>query len=361
MRYNRRVRLEDIAAEVGLTKVSVSKALRDHPDIAHDTKVRVREVAERLGYTPNLVARSLSSRRSNMIGVIVPKVAHSFFSAAIESIYARAAQSSYEIIMCVSHEDAKLERKHVETLLGMRVDGILVSITEGTTDPRPFAAIMEAGVPLVMFDRALEGLDVSTVTVDDRKGAADGVSHLIELGHREIGHLAGYSGVTIGRERRRGYVDALRAAGIDPETQQVVEGGFSERDGYVGFRKLAEDGRIPGAIFAVTFPVGLGAYDAASDLGVPLDSFKLLTFGGSAMNRFLSHPMIHIDQPARELGSRAASVLIDQVESRKPAAPQHYIIPTNIQSPVRTAPTVHIGQVGDGEAAERMSARGLPL
>jgi LacI family transcriptional regulator len=337
MKYNRRVRLEDIAIEVGLTKVSVSKALRDHPDIAYDTKVRVREVAERLGYTPNLVARSLSSRRSNMIGVIVPKVAHSFFSLAIEAIYARASQSNYEIIMCVSHEDPRIERKHIDTLLGMRVDGILASVSEGTTDPRPFNAIMETGVPLVLFDRAIEGLEVSRVTVDDRKGAAEGVSHLIQAGHRSIAHLAGYSAVTIGRERRLGYEDALREAGISVASQKVIEGGFSEADGYLGFKKLLNSGPLPEAIFAVTFPVGLGAYDAALDAGISLDAFTLLTFGGSSMNRFLGHPMTYIDQPAREMGTRAASILIDQIEARKTGRPQHLVLPTRLQLPGRTA------------------------
>lgn len=328
--------MEDIALEVGLTKVSVSKALRNHPDIAAATKIRVREAAQRMGYTPNLVARSLSSRRSNMIGVIVPKVAHSFFSLIIETIYATAAESNFEIIMCVSHEDASLERKHVETLLGMRVDGILVSVTESTTDPMPFRAIQDAGVPLVMFDRALEGLDVSTVTVDDRRGAMDGVSYLIEQGHREIAHLAGYSPVKIGRERRLGYEDALRRAGIDPSEQCVVEGGFGEHDGYMGFKRMVESVGVPRAIFSVTYPVGVGAYDAAMDLGVPLESFSLLTFGGSAMNRFLSRPMICIEQPARDMGRRAIGLLIEQIETETSVRSQHLILPTLLQHTSRT-------------------------
>lgn len=332
MKQNKRVRLEDIAVEVGLTKVSVSKALRDHPDIAPDTKARVREVASRLGYTPNLVARSLSSRRSNMIGVIVPKVAHSFFSHVIEGIYARASESNYEIIMCVSHESAELERKHVDTLLGMRVDGMLVSVSADTSDPSPFKAIVESGVPLVMFDRALEGVDVSTVTVDDRRGAADGVRHLIDLGCTDIAHLAGLSSMTIGRERRLGYEDALKAGNLPVREDRVVEGGFGEQDGYLGFKELYEGGRLPDAIFAVTFPVGLGAYHAALDLGVALDAFKLMTFGGSEMNRFLSHPMICIDQSARDVGNRATSLLLDQIDADARLRSQHVILPTRIDA-----------------------------
>jgi LacI family transcriptional regulator len=331
MKQNRRVRLEDIAREVGLTKVSVSKALRDHPDIADITKQRVREVATRLGYTPNLVARSLSSRRSNMIGVIVPKVAHSFFSQVIEAIHARASESNYEIIMCVSHENADLERKHMETLLGMRVDGMLVSTSAATSDLKPFKTVLDAGVPLVLFDRAPSGLDVSTVTVDDRRGAREGVEHLIDVGHRDIAHLAGYSSVTIGRERRLGFEEAMKAAGLPVADGSIIEGGFGERDGYLGFNALYGTGRVPEAIFAVTFPVGLGAYHAALDLGVPLESFALMTFGGSEMNRFLSHPMYCVDQSAREVGSRAASLLIEHIESDGTRPPQHLILPTRIE------------------------------
>src|SRR5690554_3069401 len=132
------ITLQDIAEELGLTKVSISKALRDHPDISMETRIRVKETAKRLGYRPNLVARSLTSAKSKTIGLIIPKIAHYFFSRVVESIYKTAFENGYEVIIGVSLEDEELEKKHIETMLQMRVDGLLVSVTEKTTNAEPF-------------------------------------------------------------------------------------------------------------------------------------------------------------------------------------------------------------------------------
>ena len=146
---NRRVRLIDIAERLNLTKVSVSKALRDHPDISSKTRELVKQTADQMGYTPNLVARSLSSQRSNTLGVVVPKIAHTFFATAIEAIQGAANRNGYGILLAVSHESADLESQHIERLLEMRVDGLLVSVSKERPRLETYRHVCDMKTPLV--------------------------------------------------------------------------------------------------------------------------------------------------------------------------------------------------------------------
>lgn len=160
------VRLVDIAEKLNLTKVSVSKALRDHPDISAETREKVKRVAREMGYRPNLAARSLTSQKSQTIGVIIPKMANYFFAPVIEGIYNSAGKSDYEVVLGISLEDEKLEKKHIESMLNMRVDGLLVSVTEQTNDPKRFDIVREMGIDLVFLteDFQIRGSHTSKLT-----------------------------------------------------------------------------------------------------------------------------------------------------------------------------------------------------
>ncbi len=195
------ITLKDIAEDLNISKVSVSKALRDHPDIGAETKRLVRETAERLGYVPNYIARNLSSRQSKTIGLVVPKIAHHFFASAIETIYHTAFDNKYEIIMTVSQEKVENELIHLQTLLSMRVDGLLISVTEQTKDKSIFETVKKRGIPLVFFDRVIEGLGFSTITADDEQGTYDAITEVINSGYTKFAHLAGYSYTNIGKNR----------------------------------------------------------------------------------------------------------------------------------------------------------------
>lgn len=325
-----RVTLSDIAERLGLTKVSISKALRDHPDISAETKERVRETAQEMGYTPNRVARSLSTNQSGTIGVVVPKIAHNFFADALGGINEIAAAQDYEIILCVSQESKALERRHLRTLLSMQVDGLLVSVSEETEDPSRFEEVSDEGVPLVFFDRAVDGVSASRVLVDDRSGAYQAVDHAIRNGHQRIAHLAGYSHVDIGRRRRSGYEAALADHGISGNDECVVEGGFGEEDGYRGTKHLLEGGTVPDAIFAVTFPVALGSADAIREAdGVQESEIQMYSFGQPAQNRFFAYPHVSVYQPARTMGERAISLLLNAIE-QPDGEPSKVVLPTKV-------------------------------
>lgn len=316
------VRLIDIAERLNLTKVSVSKALRDHPDISLETRKKVKKVAREMGYRPNLLARSLTSKKSQTIGVIIPKMANYFFAPVIEGIYNSANDSDYEVILGISLEDEKLEKKHIESMLNMRVDGLLVSVTEQTKDPKRFEIVREMGIDLVFFDRGFTNAGFTYIKVEDRKSAKAGISHLIEKGFKDIAHLAGYESVEIGRERKEGYRDALGEASVEIPDHAIVEGGFSERDGYHGFQKLLEQHGKPEALFAVTYPVGLGALEYMNKNGIDPNEVTILAFGSSEFNRHLINPFICIEQPTYDLGRRAFERIVLEMNAESKPLPE---------------------------------------
>jgi LacI family transcriptional regulator len=324
MQKSSQITLNDIARRLNVSKVTVSKALRDHSDISFETKQMVKRVARELGYLPNVIVRNLPSKNSHIIGLVVPKIAHHFFATAIEAIYNTAAQRNYEIIMTVSQEDAEKEKIHIQSLLSMGVDGLLVSVSEQTKDTEIFNKVKEQGIPLVFFDRTIEGLGFSGITTDDRKGAYIATRHAIEIGYTKIAHLAGYRYTNIGRDRYYGFRDAMNELRIPIHDEWVIEGGFGEEAGYHNFKKLFRSRTLPEIIFAVTFPVAMGMYTAVEEIGLSIpDDIDVISFGGSDYNRFFSPSMTFVDQPATELGQKAIELLLDEIKNPDLHQEQH--------------------------------------
>lgn len=330
MAAKKQITLDDIAKHLKISKVAVSKALRDHSDISAETKNLVIETANLFGYVPNFVARNLSSKRSNTIGLVVPKVAHHFFSEAIEHIYQAAYAKKYEVIMTVSQENPEYEIHHLQSLLAMRVDGLLISVTENTRDSAIFETIKKRGVPLVFFDRVIDGLGFSCVTSDDEKGAYDAVSYLVKSGYRKIAHLSGYDYTSIGRLRKSGFQKAVKKYNLDVPPKWVVAGGFSEESGYKGMIRLFKSGPLPEVIFTVTYPVGLGVLMAAEELGISVpEDLNIFCFGGSHYNHFIKPSLSFIKQPVKKISELAVNQVINQINDEN-LVPENIKIPTEI-------------------------------
>ena len=325
------ITLDDIAKQLNVSKVTVSKALRGHPDISKETTQLVKKVAQELGYTPNYMARNLSSKRSNTIGVVVPKIAHFFFSSVIESIYDTAFHNNYEIILTVSQESAAREIKHIESLLAMRVDGLIVSITQETRDHAIFERVIKSGVPLIFMDRVLDIPGTSTVAVNDRKGTFLAIEHAIKLGYTKIAHLAGYPEINIGLNRYLGFEDAMKQYGLPINKDWVINGGFGEEFGYSGFMKLYKGNNLPEFIFTVTYPVALGVYAAIEELGLKIPGdIDIMCFGNSDINRFISPSLSCVNQPTDKLGKASVELIIDQIKNIESFEPQHIVVPTEL-------------------------------
>ncbi|MFH1214057.1 MAG: LacI family DNA-binding transcriptional regulator [Candidatus Neomarinimicrobiota bacterium] len=325
------VTLDDIARRLNVSKVTVSKALRDHPDIGPATKREVLAVAEKLGYVPNFIARNLSARKSRTIGLVVPKLAHHFFASCIEAIYNAAYVSQYDIIMTVSQENPEYELKHIQTLLAMRVEGLLISVTENTTDVGIFKGIEQYGVPVVFFDRIPTGIEGNYVVTDDRAAAVRLIDYAIQAGNRKIAHFAGYSHTNIGRERQAGFRQALAENGLTVREEWIIEGGFGEQAGYDAFKQLIAQNDLPELIFAVTFPVALGIYSAAQELGLKIPGdIDVICFGGGQFNRFISPALTYMDQPAGAIGEKAIELLLNELRDPDALRERQIVIPSQL-------------------------------
>ena len=314
------ITLEDIARRLDVSRVTVSKALRGHPDISREMTKRVRKVADELGYSPNIIARSLSSRRSNMIGLVVPKIAHFFFGSVIESVYNTAFEHNVETILTVSQENAERERKHLQTLVSMRVDGIIISISQETRDLDIFRWIKQMRIPLLFLDRRpdppLPGF--SSVLVDDRGGTLRAIDHAVAVGYRKLAYIGGSPQINIGKERFAGFEQALEKHGIPVRRNWVIPGGFGRDD-------------LPEFIFAVTYPVALGVYEAAKVLGVKIpEDVDIMCFGDSDVSRFITPSLSCVSQPTLELGAKAVELMLSIIANPDSAADQHVMVPTDL-------------------------------
>ncbi len=333
MKRRAHIRLEDIARRLGVSRVTVSKALRGHPDISQEMTARVHRAADEMGYIPNIIARSLSSRRTGMVGLVVPKIAHFFFGSLIEGVYNAAFENNCETILTVSQENPERELKHLRTLISMRVDGIIISITQTTTDLSMFSSLKKSGIPVLFVDRCpdppLEGFN--SVTVDDRSGAYKAVEQAIRLGYRRIACIGGGTHINIGKRRLAGFEAALKHYSIPVQREWIVTGGFSKNVGYDGFMRFYASKKLPEFIFAMTYPVAIGIYEAAKEVGLRIpNDIDLICFGDSDVARILSPALSCVTQPAYELGQKSLDLMLKTISHPETAGSQHLILPTEL-------------------------------
>jgi LacI family transcriptional regulator len=327
----RAIKLEDLARKLKVSKVTISKALRNHPDISPSTIAKVKELAEKLGYVPNYMAKNLSSRKSNTIGLVIPKIAHLFFASVVESVYDTAFQNNYETLITVSQEKEEREKKHIMNLLSMKVDGLIISITQETRNTTIFQRVLDQNVPMVFVDRVPEIEGISSITVSDKEGAFSAVKYAAEKGYKKIAHLGGYQSINIGKARCEGFIEALKTYKLPVNTEWITEGGFGEEDGYKGFMKIYESKNIPEYILAVTYPVALGMYNAAVEVGLRIpDDIEVTCFGKNYFHKYVPSVFNFVDQPTYELGMEAVNLVLKQINDPRGFKPAHLELKTQL-------------------------------
>lgn len=310
----RHITINDLAKRLKLSASTVSRALRDHPDISSTTKARVRAVAARTNYQPNLIAQSLQTQRSNNIGVIVPEIRNTFFSTVISGIEEVAYEAGYTIMVCQSNDTVDRERVNTRALAANRVAGMLVSTSQETQDFEHLKTVLAQGIPLVLFDRIIEDLEVSKVVVDDYNGAYTAVSYLVGKGRKRIAHIGGSNSLYVSRKRREGFEAALQDNNIPRHPEYVVIGGYHEEDGRAAARQLCSLDPVPDAIFAINDPVALGAYIHLRDSGVTIpDEIALVGFSNNPNTTLIKPQLTTVSQPAFEMGKTAAALLLKKL------------------------------------------------
>ena len=320
------VTINDLARELSLSPSTVSRALRNHPDIREETKRRVMAAAAAANYHPNLIAQSLQNRRSNIIGVVVPEIRNTFFSTVISGIEEVAYEAGYTIMVCQSGERFEREQMNIRALVANRVAGLLVSVSMGTHDSNHLRQVIDQSIPLVLFDRIVEGLGVSTVSVDDFAGAYGAVKHLLERGRSRIAHLGANETLSVSRQRRDGYIAALQDHGLPVLPELILPVGYREEDGRKGALQLLQLKRPVDGIFCINDPVALGAFCHLQDEGIRIpEELGIVGFSNNPNTTLVRPRMTTVNQPAFEMGRRSATLLLEQLAKKTPE-----IIPENI-------------------------------
>lgn len=310
------IRQSDIAKKLNISRVTVSKALRDHPDISKAMKKKIIETAGKMGYVPNLIARQLNSRRTFTIGVVVPDLENSFFSYIVDSMIDYATEHNYHVILTVSREKEIIEKQNIENLIGMRVDGLLVCLSQETKDKHMFEIVRKMKIPLVFFDRAFDNMKFSRVVFDDKPGAVNSLNRVIGEGYTKFASFAGYKTTNIGKERHEGFIEALTKNKIPVRKEWIIESGFEMKDGYESFRKLNISGNLPEVIFTVNDRVALGVYKAVKEAGLRIpEDIGIFGYGFSEITDFFDPQLTVINQDPRKMGYEAARLLIEEIEN----------------------------------------------
>lgn len=316
MSKKKRVTQKMIAQELGLTVTTVSKALKDYPDLNPATKKKIKDLARKWHYIPDSQALALRSQHTQTIGLIIPEIVHFFFSNVIQGILHSAEEKGYQLIITVSRNDREIEERQLELLYTQRVDGVLISISNETNDSNHFRLLKEQGVPVVMFDKVLADFDCKKVLVDDFKGGEMATQHLIDCGCKRIAHIRGPMTPNNSIGRYQGYLKALTDNKIHTSEELIkVCNKVDYEEGYKFTQELLQLPDPPDGIFAITDQVGVGALRAAQDLGLKVpEDLKIIGFSNSQIGQVSNPPLSTIHQPGFEIGKTAARLLIDEID-----------------------------------------------
>lgn len=325
----RQITLADLALELGISTATVSRALKDYPDISVKTKKRVLELAKRWNYRPNTMAAGLRKQESRIIGVIIPEIVNHFFSSVIKGIMQIAYESDYRVMLCQSDESHEKEVADANALFSSRVDGILVSLAHYTTDLDHFRTFLDTGIPLVFFDKVPpigEFDKISRVVVNDFEGSYQMVSHLIEQGARRIAHYRGPLTAYTSRNRYEGYCKALRDHGIEIDSALILDcTRINMEEGRAFTRQLIEK-QVPfDGIFCINDRVAIGAMDALKQhqINVP-DQVLVSGFSDWSISAVIDPPLSSVSQPSIEMGKRAMHLLLEEIDAVKNKRPTEY-------------------------------------
>ncbi|MEE9431707.1 MAG: LacI family DNA-binding transcriptional regulator [Melioribacteraceae bacterium] len=331
LKIKKQIKLSDIAKKLNVSTVTISKALRNHSDIPEEHAIQIKEVADKLGYIPNFAARNLSAKKTNTIGVIIPVIANHFFATMIELIYEYAFENNYDIILAVSQEDTKKEKKHLETMLSMQVDGIIISVVEHSENEKVFAKIKDIGIPIVFFDRTIDDEKYCSVTLKNKEGALIAVEKAIEQGYENIGHIGGWQDSNIGKDRHLGFKQAMKNHNLTINKSSITFSGFGKKDGYNSFMNMYNEDCLPDLLFATTFPIALGIIEAAKDVGVKIPyELDIICFGDSDINEYLNPSLSCITHNTNNYAKKVVKLVFELINSNGKGKVKHLQVETEL-------------------------------
>ncbi len=329
----RQITIKDIANKLGLSTSTVSRALKDHPDISPKTRTAVKELAGLLGYRPNRIALNLRNNSTRTIGLIIPEIEHYFFSAIINGIEEVAYKNDYSVMVFQSNESYKREVINTQAVLTNRVDGVLVSFSKETKDFSHFQKLIDNEIPVVFFDRVIDELPADQVVADDYQGAFLAVNHLIEKGCPRVAHFAAPQHLAIGKSRLSGYHDALLKHNI-PFDQSLVVLADTFETARKAAHEILRKPNHPTGFFAVNDMSAIAIIKEARLLGLRVpEDIRVVGFENSKSAAICEPELTTVDQFGFELGREACLMLLKRLKNDaddEPFKPVRKVIKTRL-------------------------------
>ena len=320
------VRMKDIADDLGVSLMTVSKALRNHSDISEKTRKRVLKRMRELNYQPDWIARSMVTGRTYVVGLVLPDLMHSFFAEVATGASRKLQPVGYQVVIADTQEDGEAERRQIDVLINRKVDGLIIASAQRQGKLDLFKKLDRDKIPYVLIDRMLAGARAHYVGVRDEELGALATEHLIAQGCHRVAHLRGPS-VATGTARLRGYRRALARHGLTADSAYITSGQYGETTGYDAMQELLKLAPPPDGVFCYNDAVAAGAIKAIieSGLRVPED-IAVIGAGNAPYCDLLRVPLSTVDQSSTAIGENAADLLVKCMESRKPDVARHIFI-----------------------------------
>ena len=317
------VTLKQIAEYLGISIATVSKALKDYPDVSQKTKDLVKAEAERLNYQPNSFAVNLRTQESKTVGLIIPEVVHFFFSNIVQAIIAQATKKGYLVIILQSDDNPDMEKKQIDLLISKRVDGIMISLANNTVDISHLQKVMNLGIPLVMFDKISKLIPCSKILIDDRKAAYIATKHLIDKGCKKIAHFRGPLLPQNSIDRFLGYKKALEDHGMTYDPKLVfLCNKITYKKGRQHATAIIEQHLEVDGIFCITDMVAIGAISVFNERGVRVpEDVKIIGFSNWFISSAMTPTVSTVDQPGSKMGKKVFKRLFKELTAKKEGAP----------------------------------------
>lgn len=316
----REISLKDLARELGTSVSTVSRALKDSPEISANMKERVKSLARERNYRPNPFAISLLKNSPRIIGIIVPDIVTHFYSSIISGISDTARANNYSVIISSSNEKAEEERRIIDDFLSIRVEGIIACLSQQTTDFSHFESLYDKNVPLVFYDRVYDNGKISCVVSDNSDSAYKATCHLIDNGALRVAFIGGANHIEIVRERKHGYLNALRDRNIKIERELVVCSHLGYAEGYEAVCRLLDLELPPDAILAMNDSLAFGAMKAVKERGLSIpEDISLIGYTDEQHSIYVEPALTAVTHQTFQMGREACKLLLENIEGRKSA------------------------------------------
>ena len=311
----KRTTLKDIANALSISTAAVSKALNDDARISVKTKKAVKQVAKELNYQPNHLASALRKGKSKLVGLIVPRTNSNFFSSVVENMEEVLNKAGYNIIITQSNESFEKECDNIDTLLYLQVDGIIASMANETVDLSFYEKIKSNGIPLILFDRGENDLNVDYIGINDYDSSHMIIEHLIAQGCKRIAHIGGYRRTRIFNNRIRGYIDAIKKHNLPHDDELLIESSLTLEDGRHQIEKLLALKNRPDAVYVASDYAALGALQVLKERNIKVpEEIKLVGFGNEPFTSLVTPSITSISQHSKQIGKLAAETFLDYVD-----------------------------------------------